>query len=291
MAGRVLNSLEHLGEWAVLCLSLAIVAVLGLLDYVTGFEWSFALFYLVPVSLAAWHAGRRAGMIASVASALTWHVSNRLSGEVFSLPLIPVWNTATRLGFFVVVTLLLARLRAILDRERELSRVDPLAGVWNARVFYELAGAEVARAERYGRPLAVAYLDLDDFKAINDRFGHQVGDDVIRAAAETTQRSIRRVDTVARLGGDEFAILLPETDLATAHAILTRVQAALGRTMEERQWPVTFSIGLVACTAPGIRVDDLIRRADQLRYRAKRLGKNRLAYGDFGGDDSQGDAD
>lgn len=282
---RLLDFFEQRGKGATLRILLVMVILLGAMDYVTGYEWSFAFFYLVPVSLAAWCGDRHVGWAVSVASAVVWQASNRLAGETFSVPFVPVWNAAKRLGFFLVVTVLLTRLRAMLKYERVLSRTDFLTGVWNARVFYDLVSTEAARSQRYGHSLALAYLDLDNFKTVNDRFGHQVGDDLLRVVATTAQRSIRRPDMIARLGGDEFAILLPETDIVSARAILTRLQATLVRTMEDHNWPVTFSIGAVSSTGSAPLVDDLIRRADDLMYRAKRRGKNRLVCAVVGAND------
>lgn len=276
---RLLTFLVPRSRPVVLAVTLASVVLLGLLDQLTGHQVSFALFYLLPVSLAAWSAGRGVGLAVSLASAVTWYLSNRLAGETFSDLLIPVWNGATRLGFFCIVTLLLVRLRELLEQERARSRTDFITGAHNTRAFYDLVTSEIMRAERHGRPFTVAYLDLDDFKVVNDQFGHRAGDDALRAVVRVTHRTIRRVDFVARLGGDEFGILFPETDAASAREIIPRLRDALLQEMYEHQWPVTFSIGAVTCLTPPPSVDELIRDADGLMFRAKQGGKDAVVYG------------
>ncbi len=116
-------------------MSIIFVVLLGTIDYLTGYEASFALFYLLPVSFVVWFAGKKAGFLISIIAAATWHLANSLAGELFSNPLIPYWNAATRLGFFVVVTFTLSRLKSSLEHARSLSRMDHLTGVANSRAF------------------------------------------------------------------------------------------------------------------------------------------------------------
>lgn len=133
---------------------------------------------------------------------------------------------------------------------------------------------ELDRFQRYGRAFSLAYLDLDNFKTVNDRWGHAVGDEVLRLIAKFIQRHIRRTDVLVRLGGDEFTLLLPETDAQMARAVCGKIQAGLAAEMRARQWPVTMSIGVLTCQAPPPSVDVLVSRADELMYTAKRGGKN-----------------
>ena len=101
---------------------------------------------------------------------------------------------------------------------RASSRSDPLTGVANSRVFLELLKREIARARRYKRPLTLAYLDLDNFKSVNDILGHAMGDKVLQTVVSTVNANIRVTDVVGRLGGDEFVLLLPETDMQGARS-------------------------------------------------------------------------
>jgi diguanylate cyclase (GGDEF)-like protein len=272
---RFLDRLPKATRWVIAVL---FMLGLGVADFLTGFEVSFAFLYVAPVSLAAWSLSRPAGLILSTACAATWLVANLFAGEQFSHPLIPFWNAATRAVFFVVVTLLLSELRQRLEHERQLSRTDFLTGALNRRAFFEVAAAELARADRYQHPLSIIYIDLDDFKAVNDQLGHSVGDALLRTVASTIARSTRAIDATARMGGDEFIVLMPETGQEAARLIAPRLQGALLKEMQAHQWPVTFSLGALTCNPPSSSVDKLIGLADHLMYAAKRSGKNAIAY-------------
>jgi diguanylate cyclase (GGDEF)-like protein len=266
--------------WA---MALSATALLGLLDYLTGFEISFAFFYLLPVSLTAWGISRAAGFVIAIACAAIWLLANMLAGEPFSSPVIPYWNAITRCGFFFVVSILLAEVRQLLEYERSLARSDVLTGIPNSRAFYDLAAAEIVRAKRYHRPLTILYIDLDNFKSVNDRLGHDIGDQLLQTVAHTITHHTRAVDSAARLGGDEFAVLLPETSEAAAQVIVPRLRLALLAAMKKHQWPVTFSIGALTCRQAPADHQELIRLADQLMYTVKNASKDAISYAVYAG--------
>lgn len=254
--------------------------LVAVLDYLTGWRLSFSAFYLLPVSIASWYLGARAGAFAGALSAAAWAVSNELAGQPFPLEL-EVWNAGVRLAFFLIVSFLLVRLRetlarleASLARERELSRYDALTGVLNAKGFREVASLELQRAARYQRPVAVVFLDLDNFKDVNDERGHAAGDEVLRLVAERLVSSLRRSDTVARMGGDEFAVLLPETDRGSTELLLGKLRQRLREELATRGWPVTVSAGAVALVPNGVSLDWLLHEADRLMYGVKAGGKD-----------------
>lgn len=254
------------------------VVALGIVDYLTGYELSFSLFYLAPISAAGWFVGRRLGLTISAASAVTWLIADVAAGNTYTRSLFLLWNTLIRFGFFVIVTLLLARLRVAYQREQELARTDRTTGAANSRHFHELAQFELDHARRLGYPLTIAYIDLDNFKAVNDRFGHAQGDEVLRAVGSCVQKHLRVTDVVARLGGDEFALLLPGADRDGAQAVISKIQGMLATEMRTRHWPVTFSIGIVTFTAPPPSVDAMIHSADELMYTVKTDHKNGARY-------------
>ena len=268
------NSLCRTPKPILALISLALVLVLSVLDYLTGYEMSFAIFYLIPVGLAAWYVGRNTGLAMALVSAVVWQITNKLAGEVLSSPLLYAWNTAVRIVAFSMVAILLHKLRVALERERKLSRTDTLTGVMNRRAFYEEFERELLRAQPYEHLLTIAYIDLDDFKALNDRFGHSVGDTLLRTVADTIGRSIRDADMVARLGGDEFAILLPDTDSARAQKALTKICENLQRAMERPSWSVTFSVGAITCSARSATMEAILRDVDRVMYSIKKTGKN-----------------
>jgi len=170
------------------------------------------------------------------------------------------------------------QLRQELDRASSLARHDPLTGSLNRKGFDEAMEREVARAQRQGRSLCVALLDVDDFKAINDRLGHTAGDQALVHLAEVTRQVLRPQDQLTRYGGEEFIIILPDTDLDEGARVMRRLQRELTTRYflkDGERVLITFSAG-VAQIQDEQDSSDAIRRADQGMYLAKRSGKNRV---------------
>jgi diguanylate cyclase (GGDEF)-like protein len=196
----------------------------------------------------------------------------------FEMMLIVVVTVVIVLGVFLFV------LRRLHDREAHLemlSKTDPLTGITNRREFFEALEREIGRAERRRAPLAVAILDLDHFKAINDGHGHLAGDAVLVAAAGRLAGELRREDVLARWGGEEFVLLLPDTDADGARVVAERCRARLHAEpvdFEGTAIEVTASFGVAARLAGAAAAsgEALVRAADEALYRAKREGRNRV---------------
>ncbi len=263
--------------------ALALAPLLGIIDALTGFEISFSFFYLLPVALAAWAAGRRAGTFMAALCAIIWLVANQLAGEAFSAPGVAFWNTITRFGFFVVVAILLSEFRRLLRVERGLARSDQLTGLLNKRVFYDIVEAELDRSRRYPHTLTLLYLDLDNFKEYNDSRGHEAGDRQLTRVASAIRASVRAVDSVARLGGDEFGVLLPETDQVAARALGDRLLEALRTPGADGSPSLTASIGAVTCRVLPESVGELVAAADALMYEVKRSTRDDVRYLEYAG--------
>jgi len=247
-------------------------------DYLThtNFVVEFAPFYLVPVTFFSWFMGKRAGVAVVLTSiAISFFIRLRLVPAA-----IAYWDVLVLFALYMSATLLMAHLKRLYERERQLSRIDPLTMVENRRAFLESAARARNFSDRRRALLSIAYIDLDDFKHWNDHLGHSTGDEILAAAAAAIRNALRPTDVVARIGGDEFAMLLPETDKETASRALDRVRLELERTMRERRWSVTFSIGLVSFSPPLGSVLEMIKAADQTMYAAKSLGKNRVEQRD-----------
>jgi diguanylate cyclase (GGDEF)-like protein len=170
-------------------------------------------------------------------------------------------------------------LRQSESRYMELSITDNLTGLYNQRHFYHLLQAEIERTERYGRPLALLLLDIDDFKHFNDTYGHMEGDRVLERIGATIQRCVRRTDWAFRYGGEEFTVFMPETEGDQAGIVAERIRAEFAaerfRPVPGREETKTVSIG-IARYRPGEDMKDYINRADQSMYMAKRQGKDRV---------------
>jgi diguanylate cyclase (GGDEF)-like protein len=257
------------------------VIVFGYLDYLSGFEYSISLFYLLPIGLTAWFIGKRSTLILSILSAVAWFVSNTLAGQTYTNPIISYWNALIRLGFFLVVSGLILNMRESLRRETEISNTDSLTGLMNSRAFYRQATTELLRARRYQRPFSLAYIDVDNFKQVNDSHGHMTGDQLLRTVADTLRTRLRSTDLIARLGGDEFVAMLPETEFHAGTIVITKLHESLIKAMDRHHWKVTFSTGAVTFYKFGVPLKEVIQRADQLMYEAKASGKNTVRFDTF----------
>ncbi len=276
-----MNSIKFLENrsrpWLILLISTLIVLI-ALIDTWVPAEVFLSIFYLVPIYIASWFIGRKAGMVASFVSATAWLMVNYEQGFDQIHCLIPYWNAGVSLAFFSITTYLLSELREALVKAEKLARVDSLTGITNRGYFVELASIELNRALRHQSHLTLAYLDIDNFKEINDQFGHTVGDRLLQLVAQTIKEQLRQSDVVARLGGDEFAILLPETDYESAAIALRRIQNILLTLMQQNNWAATFSIGAVTFTRSPSSVEFMLDQADRLMYNSKHRGKNRLHH-------------
>lgn len=170
-------------------------------------------------------------------------------------------------------------LTVALQHTETLSLTDELTGLPNRRAFVQRLEHELSRCRRTGQPLAMVLLDIDNFKGVNDRYGHYVGDMMLRCYAQRMVPELRQHDLLARYGGEEFVLLLPETTLNEAHHALGKLRRRIHCESLDAGGPCialpTFSAG-VACLRPGEPATALINRADQCLYRAKNLGRNRV---------------
>lgn len=170
--------------------------------------------------------------------------------------------------------------REVNARLREWAIRDGLTGLYNHRHFQELLRTEMARARRYGQPLACLMLDIDHFKQVNDTYGHPLGDEVLKRLAATLTDVAREVDIIARYGGEEFVVIAPNTDREGARRLAERIRAAVGdRAVEFEGEPVctTVSIGVATHHDPGVADErGLVKRADAALYHAKRNGRDQV---------------
>jgi diguanylate cyclase (GGDEF)-like protein len=196
------------------------------------------------------------------------------AGIVLLLALL--FGAAVAFSFFLARTL-----HNLHELTSEQAVTDELTGLSNQRQFRELLGNEVARATRFGHPLSLLMLDIDDFKAVNDRHGHLQGDDVLAAVAAAIAAEVREVDEPARYGGEEFAVVLPETDPAGAAELAERIRSSIaadgvparagGGTVS-----VTASIGVAGLGGKAEDAEGLVAEADEALYEAKKGGKDRV---------------
>jgi diguanylate cyclase (GGDEF)-like protein len=180
------------------------------------------------------------------------------------------------LGNIVIASILLLMFYKFKQQERfeELASTDPLTKIKNRRKFDELAEHEFEKSKRYNRPLSFIIFDIDNFKQINDKFGHQIGDKVLKEIATVVKNNIRKTDIFARFGGEEFVILTPETDIKGAKTLAEKIRKIIENHEIEPVGRVTVSIGVTELRTDDKSIDDLYRRADNALYEAKEQGKN-----------------
>lgn len=252
-------------------LLLVIAAVMevgiGLLDIITGPYLSMRLFYLVPIVIVAWSIGRFGGWIFAAFSALI-DTAVRLVQEPHHV-LITLGQGLLGAVILVAVATFVSESAVLLLLERGNARRDFLTGLLNRRAFNESAEMEFARVRRDRAPLSLILMDIDDFKQINDRMGHEAGDGELCALAAAVTSAVRSSDVVARFGGDEFVVLCPFATEHVAVDVVRRIRAQF----REMSIGLSVSFGVVSSPADSCEVDTLLRAADGLMYEAKRHGK------------------
>lgn len=275
---KLLNIIDNSSYKYIWRASVLMVLLLTGLFVVLGGVVFLEPFYAIPITLASWYGSRKSGILLTLFSALILVLTKVIFLQA------PVSSPTY---FFESLAFILAYLglAIIVTNFRNIHRVevlaadtDDLTGISNSRSFYVELANELVRSHRYGHVFSLAYLDVDEFKHINDSQGHMEGDRLLIEVAKCLKTSLRKTDTAARLGGDEFACLFPETDRQKAEIAFTSVSETLRKRMKEHGWDVTFSAGLVTFDTIPEDVKEAIKVADELMYSVKNGEKNNIAY-------------
>lgn len=273
----------------VVAVAFPLIALIAAVDWVTG-PVAMSLLYYVPVVGAAWLAGVWPGVFSALGSGACLMSVAILQAE-HPTPIV-YWNSLTRVVTFIALALFVAllrrdrdvlddlnrRLQEALRNEASLARTDALTGLANGRAFRETLARELARSRRAGGAIAVGYLDLDNFKRVNDRFGHDEGDEVLRRVATVLTESIRAVDLAARLGGDEFVIAIVDPGENTCETIGARITEKLREVAAH--YPETgfgATIGFASFREAPADVETLLKLADDSMYEVKARNKGSFA--------------
>ena len=258
-------------------IGLIAVLLIGIIDYFVVVDISLSVLYLLPIAFASWYGERWFSIVLILISTIDWFVAESAAKNSIYLSLL-VWNTTVRLAVFITVAYLLSNLKSSYERERYLAQNDGLTEIANRRFFLEILETEYKRSLRYKRAFTLAYFDLDNFKQINDRFGHQTGDKLLKLVAQASQKQIRQFDTIARMGGDEFALLLPETNYENAKQVLDRLHQHLMEAIEAYSPTISFSVGAVTFLTLPNSLDEILETVDNLMYEVKKSGKNGIKH-------------
>lgn len=265
---------RQLSNPAITLLVVGGIVVVWVVDLYTGVHVRIFPLYFLPLALAAKRLGLRGALLASLLASVAWVMAQYLGGREY-----PYWvywpiNFVTQGAAFVLVSWLVARLETRLASERLLSRTDALTGLLNSRAFHEHAARALSHTQLSNQAVTLAYLDLDRFKQVNDRFGHEAGDRLLSVIGLLLKSKLGRSGLVARVGGDEFAVLLPGFDKAAATQLLEEARCALLASPEVSAVGVSASIGGVSHQHGLITLNELIRQADAQMYEVKSAGRN-----------------
>ena len=258
-------------------IGLITVLLISIIDYFVVVDVSLSVLYLLPISFNSWYGKRWFSIILTLISTINWFDAKLVAQSNIYFALL-IGNITVRLSVFLTVAHLISNLKSSYEREKYLAQNDGLTEIVNRRFFLVILQTEYKRSLRYKRSLTVAYFDLDNFKEINDRFGHQTGDKLLKLVAQTSRKQIRKFDTIARMGGDEFALLLPETNYENAKLVLDRLQQHLMEAIEAYSPTISFSIGAITFLTLPNSVDEILETADSLMYEVKKSGKNGIEH-------------
>jgi diguanylate cyclase (GGDEF)-like protein len=260
-------------------ITLFCVAVIGIIDYLIGPGISLAILYLAPTGLATWYIGRKAGMAVALLSAIVGRATDVIDGVITVHPWLTAWNVFVHLGFMVIIVSLVTHQKSFLRIEQQLARTDSLTGIFNRGEFIDRLQYVFNIANREHWSVTLAYIDIDDFKHINDEKGHAEGDNVLRRVAAQLVASVRHTDIVARVGGDEFAVALPHADRTAVEIFIQQLLSALSEAICEST--VTCSIGCLTFPPPPPNAERALKETDLLMYQIKKHGKSNVTYAEF----------
>lgn len=267
------------------------LAAVGVLDYRTGPWLSLSILYVMLVLAAAWWLGRGPALLAGLTAGVAWFEAEAF-GRRGEPRLDLMWNAGTRLIMLVAMAAMVVRIRTdrrrlsqvnarlgeLLSGAEHLARTDALTGLPNRRAFLERVSDELARSRRASAPVCIAYLDVDNFKRLNDQSGHPAGDEFLRAVAQAIRETVRASDVAARLGGDEFAVLFTDAKRGAVEPLAHRLLAQL-KTLGDRHPGLELgaSIGMAWFDKAPDGPEELLQRADRAMYEAKTAGKHRFS--------------
>ena len=282
MISRILGFINAADRSSVLSIAAGLLIVIALLDYLSGDGLASSIFYLIPVALVGWRFDIRVSGPFALVATLAWVFVTLLLGVQPENLLFATWDGFSRFIVYLIFALLLGHVRRSLDQAREMALTDHLTGLANSRYFQELAERELEHCRRHGRPFTLAYIDIDDFKDVNDKIGHSGGDRVIQSIATALSGSIRRVDHVARQGGDEFMLFLHEVDGEQAEQVLQLIHSRVSQALENQGLDVSLSIGGVTWATAPRSLDAAIHTADRVMYQVKRMEKGAVLHRTIG---------
>jgi diguanylate cyclase (GGDEF)-like protein len=255
-------------------IAISSVFLIGYLHYIAGPLFEFHLFFFIPIIIASWFTSQFFSYLILLLVIVSWTIGDYLivKGTVNLMSF--AFNALMHALIIIYLNYLLGYIRQLLIKESQLAREDSLTKIPNRRGFYEYGETAFSTADRHQLPIASIFIDLDDFKSINDTYGHKTGDQLLYETAQVIKDSIRKTDVAGRLGGDEFCIILLNVDSKQAKDFSESLRNKLNEKMQQQGWKTTFSMGIVSYGSAPKNFHHVIQRADNLMYQVKRNGRN-----------------
>ncbi|TVR53727.1 MAG: GGDEF domain-containing protein [Gemmatimonadales bacterium] len=260
----ILQPMGSLARAALVLGALLVALLIGGLDAAAGPEIHLSVFYLFPIGVAAWFLGRRLGLIMALLCGAIWLTADIMGGAIYSRDWIPLWNTVMLLAVFSLFAIGLSHLRRVLEEEARLARRDLLTDVPNLRSFHEQMPHELRMAAGQACSVTLGLVEVHDLAYINERFGSQSGDLLLRVTARTLRESLRPQDLLCRVGGTTFAVVLPGTDTPAATGVLEKVRERVLDQMRTYDRPISIAIAAVSAERPPPEGGELMEKTDSL---------------------------
>jgi diguanylate cyclase (GGDEF)-like protein len=252
------------------------------INYLFGKNQNLSVLYLISVVWMTWLLGYWPGICIAVMCLIFCGTWGPFHLRFFTQPSVISLDLLSLAVFMISIVYLLSTLKRSLDREQELIRVDRLTSALNARSFYEILQSEAHRCRRYNRPLTIAYIDCDELTVINDQFGLQKGDELLKLTSDIVRQGLRMTDSLARLNGDVFAVILPETHNRDAKNIFLRIRKCLSENLVIQESNLTYSIGVATFLNPPQAFDEILQKSKDLMEEVKKNGKNMISTETYG---------
>lgn len=253
---------------------IAIVFAISYLHLIAGPLFEFHLFFFIPIIIASWFTSNSFSYFILGLVIFSWTIGDYLITKETINPLPFAFNAVMHACIIIYLNYLLGYIRQQLIKESQLAREDSLTKILNRRGFYENAETVFSTAHRHQLAVTCIFIDLDEFKSINDTYGHKTGDQLLYETAQIIKANIRKTDIAGRLGGDEFCIILLNVNSNQAMDFSENLRNTLNEKMQQHNWNTTFSMGVVSYDSAPESFQDVIQQADNLMYQVKKNGRN-----------------
>jgi len=233
---------------------------------------------ILPIIVLSWYGGKSAGFTLAALIVSTTLLIDTVALVYPFYSLDTVIHVVSRIIAYFLTAVLVINFRNVHNEEFAMASTDNLTGLLNSRSFSVELANEIFRSIRYKHIFSLSYIDIDNFKEVNDTFGHQEGDKLLNVVSKCLTSSLRKTDIIARLGGDEFAVIFPETGQQEVKKAFAKAKKSLDNRMKSKKWNVTFSVGIVTFEHLPVDVKEAINIADELMYSVKNHKKNDVAF-------------